>query len=169
MNSKNKKKSPHKKRSLSRLMAIQIFFQNDFFAGEKKLEEIKEDVIENYLLQSEENPSSYRQKIDEDFLNNLISGLALDLAKIDEEISNNLKEGWSLAKLDFVVLQILRCGVFELKFLSDIPFKVVIDEYLEITASFFDDKKITFVNAVLESIAKKFRSKDFNSLRTHDN
>lgn len=163
--SKTNKASPNHKRSLSRLMAIQIFYQHNFFGDEKKLHEIKEDVIENYVLDHEESISSYREKIDETFLNNLIAGLELDSKKIDEEISELLKTGWSIEKLDDLVLQILRLGAFELKFMHDTPLKVVIDEYVDITASFFDDKKITFINAALENLAKKFRAEEFKNLK----
>ena len=149
------------KRSLSRLMAVQIFYQRDFFNNEKSLGEIKEDVIENYLLDFEEETSSYRAKIDEEFLNSLISGMSLNCEKIDEEISQFLKDGWSIEKLDSVMLQVIRFAAFELKFIENIPAKVVLDEYVDLSASFFDEKKVTFVNAVLDGLAKKFRGGEF--------
>ena len=149
------------KKSLSRLMAIQIFYQSDFLSNETSLNEIKENLINNYILDSEEEPTSYRQKIDEVFLNNLINGVALDLKQIDEEISQFLKGSWSLEKLDGVALQILRFGAFELKFLSEIPAKVIIGEYVDISASFFDKKKTSFFNATLQNLAQKFRANEF--------
>ena len=157
-------KTTHK-RSISRLMAVQIFYQRDFLSGvsddKKNLSEIKEDVIENYLLDFEENISSYRGKIDEEFLNNLIAGMSLNSQKIDEEITQFLKDGWSLEKLDGVMLQILRFAAFEIKFIQNIPAKVVIDEYVDLCASFFDEKKVTFANAVLDGLAKKNRAAEF--------
>lgn len=154
---KTKKVNSGRRRSLSRLMAIQIFYQLDFLGDEKKLDEIKNDVIENYAINSEENISSYREKIDEEFLNNLISGLALNIEKIDAEISHLLQKGWEFENLDDVVKQILRFGAFELQFMLDTPLKVIINEYVDIAASFFDSKKVTFVNGLLENFAKKFR------------
>lgn len=151
----NKKPSnKNQKRSLSRLMAVQIFYQRDFFSGAKNLEEISKDVIENYALDAEEKISSYREKIDEEFLQKLLA-LTIDEKTIDAEISEFLQKGWSLESLDGVLLQILRLGVFELKFFRDIPAKAIISEYVDIAASFFDEKKITFVNALLDGVAKK--------------
>lgn len=151
----NKKPSnKNQKRSLSRLMAVQIFYQRDFFSGAKNLEEISNDVIENYALDAEEKISSYREKIDEEFLQKLLA-LTIDEKNIDAEISEFLQKGWSLESLDGVLLQILRLGVFELKFFRDIPAKAIISEYVDIAASFFDEKKITFVNALLDGVAKK--------------
>ena len=158
---KTKKSPTNLKKSLSRLMAIQIFYQNDFLPNEQSLNKIKENLIDNYALDSEEEPTSYRQKIDEVFLNNLINGAALDLKQIDEEILQFLKGDQALEKLDGVALQILRFGVFELKFLPETPAKVIIGEYVDISASFFDNKKISFFNATLQNLAQKFRANEF--------
>ena len=168
MNKINKFRKPAKrrKRSLSRLMAIQIFYQYDFFEGAKTFSEIQKDVIENYTLDSEKDLSSYRDKIDEAFLDNLLSLAMIEIKKIDSEIIEFLKDARSFEKTDEVVKQILRLGSFELKFAKDIPAKVIIDEYVDIAASFFTDKRITFVNGTLENLAKKFRVEEFKKLST---
>jgi transcription antitermination protein NusB len=142
-------------------MAVQIFYQHEFFNRERKLEEIKEELIENYLLDSQHQTTSYRKEIDESFLNILVTGLSLEINTIDAEISEFLKGDWSLDKLEDVTLQILRVAAFELKNLSDIPAKVVIGEYVDIAASFFDNKRLTFVNATLDALARKFRATEF--------
>lgn len=152
-----KSKNQNRTRSLSRLMAIQIFYQHDFFAAEKKLEEVKKDVIENYVLESQEDISSYREKIDEEFLDKLLGGVALDVKKLDEEISAILKAGWTIEKLDDVMVEVLRFAAFELKFLKNIPTNTIINEYVDIAASFFDEKKVMFVNGVLDNLAKILR------------
>lgn len=152
------KKKVGSQKSLSRLMAVQIFYQHDFFFDKRELEEIKNDVIENYALEEEENITSYRKKIDEDLLNNLVFGLPKDLAKIDAEITEFLNEGRNLKDLDNVMLQILRLAVLEMKFFRDVPTNVIIDEYVGIAASFFDKSRVTFVNAILDSLTKRLRS-----------
>ena len=154
-------KNLKKKRSLSRLMAVQILYQNDFFAGEKTIAEIKKDLIENYTLNDDEEPTSYHEKIDEEFLENLLTGSTLDCEGIDGEVAYLIKDGWNLDRLDEILLQILRLGTFELKFVRDIPAKVIIDEYVDITSAFFSDKRLTFANATLDSLAKKLRAEEF--------
>ena len=143
------------KRTLSRLIAVQIFYQENFLTDGKKLEEIKQDMIENYTIDDKETISSYRKKIDEKFLDILLLGMTQNRKNIDEIITKFLRSDFTLEKLDEVMLQILRFGIFELKFLPDIPPKVVINEYVDIAASFFDEKKITFINAALDAVAKK--------------
>ncbi len=156
-----KKPNSNLKRSLSRLMAIQILYQYNFFNYEKKLEEISKELLENYTLKADEEASSYHDKIDQEFLNQLTSGVFLD-ESIDDEISEFLKTNSTIENIDDIVRQILRLGAFELKFCKDTPFKVIIDEYVDIAASFFDDNRIKFVNGILENLAKKYRFEELN-------
>jgi N utilization substance protein B len=151
-----KQKNKNRKRTLSRLIAVQIFYQYDYHLEKKSYEEIKKDLIENYILNSDDEISSYQDEIDAIFLDKLIAAPQM-FVEIDQEISAFLQKGWSLGSVDKVILQILRLAVFELQMLKDIPPKVVVDEYVGIAASFFDHKKVTFVNAILDKFLDKLK------------
>ncbi len=169
---KTKTKIPapaYRKRTLSRLIAIQIFYQFEFHEEKIELEEIKNTIIDNYVLESEENISSYRKKIDQNLLNSLLAGIALGMKDIDSEIESCLKDKWELQNLPDVMLYVLRLGAFELRYMHDVPVKVVLGEYVDIAASFFENKKVTFVNATLESIAKKHRADELQQAKTAKN
>lgn len=154
--SKNLEKPKMLRRTLSRLIAVQILYQKSFNQiDESNIGQIKNDVVENYLIDFNDEIESYREKIDENFLDNLLSGLPMVIDTIDEIIEKNLKKNWQIKDLDEILLQILRLAIFELKYIKNIPVKVVIDEYVSISASFFDEKKVTFVNATLDKIAKE--------------
>ena len=140
-------KNKNRKRTLSRLVAAQILYQYDFHEQKKTYDEIKNDLVANYVLGSDDSVSSYKEKIDEDFLDQLLAVTQV-FSKIDQEIAPFLQQ--PVSKLDQVMLQILRLAVFELLLMKDAPSKVVIDEYVGIAASFFDQKKVTFVNAILD-------------------
>ena len=64
-------------------MAVQIFYQYDFFKREKNIQTIQQEVIKNYLLKEEDNLETYEQNIDQDFLNNLCFGLEKIIDEID--------------------------------------------------------------------------------------
>ena len=151
-----KQKNKNRKRTLSRLIAVQVFYQYDYHLEKKSYEEIKKDLIENYILNSEDEISSYQDEIDAIFLDKLIAAPQM-FVEIDQELSAFLQKGWSLGSVDKVILQILRLAVFELQMLKDIPPKVVVDEYVGIAASFFDHKKVTFVNAILDKFLDKLK------------
>lgn len=148
-----KQKNKNRKRTLSRLIAVQVLYQHDFNPEERSYNEIKSDMVANYILDSEDEISSYEKEIDGDLLDKLITAPQF-FDKIDKDISGFLQKNWTLDKLDKIVIQILRLATFELQMLKDIPSKVVIDEYVGIAASFFDYKKVTFVNALLDKLSK---------------
>lgn len=145
-----------KKKSLSRLMAVQVFYQSKFIQN-SNLEKIKDELVENYLLSDDEILSSYEKKIDANLLNNLIFGLEKNLEEIDLEISKFLREGFKIEEIDEVMLQIFRLAVFEIKFFPQIATNIIINEYVDIAASFFDISKVTFVNAVIDAVSKANR------------
>ncbi len=166
MNIPHKKTKPnYRRRTLSRLVAIQIFYQFEFHEQKIPLEEIKNNIIDNYVLEQDADISSYRKHIDFNLLDSLLAGISLGTETIDHEISGFLKDDWNLNKLPDVMLYILRLGAFELKFMQDIPVKVVLGEYVDIAASFFENKKVTFVNATLESLAREYRTDELQKAK----
>ena len=161
---KNTKKisSPKKylsKRFLSRLIAAQSLYQYEFYQREIALDILSRQLVENYFLSENEAISSYQKKIDDQLLQTLVSGVVLVIEKIDDEIVLFLKGEWKIENLPDVMLQILRLATFELQFLKDIPEKVIISQYVDLAACFYDAKKITFVNSILQNIANKNHSK----------
>ena len=167
---KNLKANPaptYRKRTLSRLIAIQVFYQFEFHEKKIPLEEIKNNVIDNYVLAQEYPIMSFRKRIDLGLLENLLTGISLGVDEIDHDIFGLLKEGWDLEKLPDVMVYILRLGAFELKFMMDVPVKVVLGEYVDITAGFFENKKVTFINATLENLAKLYRAEELSTVKNN--
>lgn len=94
---------------------------------------------------------------DDAFFEDLIRGVVRLQNKLDPFISRKLAKGWTLARIDATARAILRAGLFELTERADIPAKVIIDEYVELAKSFFDDGEVNFINAVLDSAAHDLR------------
>jgi transcription antitermination protein NusB len=84
----------------------------------------------------------------------IVDGVTNDLESIDTSVSEHLTDGWSIERLDLIVKQILRAGVFELTSRADIPPKVVISEYVEVAKAFFERPEAAFVNGHLDSLAR---------------
>ncbi len=155
-----KNKNQFSKRSLSRLIAIQAFYQYDFYQRQIVVEGLAKQLVENYALSENEEVASYVKKIDDGLLQSLLSGLILVIDKIDEEIAPFLKGEWKIETLPDVMLQILRLATFELKFMKDNPTKVIINEYVDLAACFYESKQVTFVNSISQNIANKNRSEN---------
>ena len=90
-----------------------------------------------------------------EFAKKLLTGTLEHLDEIDEIIKDHLID-WSFDRLDKVDKQILRLGVYELKY-TDTPYQIVIDEAVKIAKNFSEDKAKSFINGILDRIAKEIR------------
>ena len=153
-------------KSLSRLAAVQTLFQFDF--NEKmKLEELKSindmKVSEIYETIKNINNSMVEfknLKIDKNWFLVLVNAVFNNKNIIDASLSNFLESDWSLERMDPTLTNILRCAFIEFKNYSNIPAKVVINEYTNIASSFFNKPEVSFVNGVLDKVSNKYRSKN---------
>ncbi|KRN88668.1 transcription antitermination factor NusB [Ligilactobacillus ceti] len=89
-----------------------------------------------------------------EYLDQLVSGVLVNQADIDAEIIQHLKKGWSLGRLTKTDLIILRLAIYEMKYEEDVPNNVAINEALQLSKKFSDDKTRGFINAVLDKVAQ---------------
>lgn len=88
------------------------------------------------------------------YLTTLVSGVQSNKEAIDQAISQNLKK-WSLSRLERTNLLILRLAAYELLYQPEVDKRVVMNEAIELTKSYNDEKASKFVNGVLQSIANQ--------------
>ena len=93
-----------------------------------------------------------------DFFDDLVAGVDARRAEIDEALVAKLASGWTLARLDKTMLQVLRCGAYELIARPDVPVGSAISEYVDVAKAFFDDREAKFVNGILDAVAKDVRT-----------
>tara|TARA_B100001167_G_C16763733_1_gene302916 strand:+ start:1194 stop:1595 length:402 start_codon:yes stop_codon:yes gene_type:complete len=92
---------------------------------------------------------------DVDFFDDLVKGVDARRGEIDDLLTARLASGWTLARLDKTMLQILRAGSYELLARSDVPKAAAISEYVDVAKAFFDDREAKFVNGILDAVAKE--------------
>lgn len=85
--------------------------------------------------------------------NSEIADIQAKLGEIDLIVQKAAPE-WPLAKIARIDLSILRLAVFELMFEREIPYKVVIDEAVELAKAYGNDNSQKFVNGALGSVVK---------------
>jgi len=90
-----------------------------------------------------------------EFAQKLLTGVLQNLDKIDTIIKEHLID-WDFDRLDKVDKQILRVAIYELLD-TDTPFQIVIDEAVKIAKNFSEDKAKSFINGILDRIAKENR------------
>ena len=85
-------------------------------------------------------------------------------SKSCDELIGNATIKWQLTRLSLVDKSILRLAVYQLKYCSDIPPKVVINEAIELAKKYSTDKSPAFVNGVLDAVLKKITSNEPNHI-----
>jgi len=77
-------------------------------------------------------------------------------------IDEALSKGWPLKRIDAILRAVLRAGSYELEHRMDVPGRVVVSEYVDVANAFVEREETGMVNAVLDQIARQFRSDEFS-------
>jgi N utilization substance protein B len=131
-------------RHRARMAAVQALYQWD-------LTEQPPDQIENHFIHDHDLADA-----DQVYFHLLVREVPLHLHELDDYISPHL--GRDLDGVDPVERAILRIGVYELEFQQDVPYKVVINEAVELAKLFGAEHSYRFVNGALDKIALQLRS-----------
>ena len=98
------------------------------------------------------------QDAEVDFFDDIVAGVGAREAELDDLIAAKLAKDWSLARLDRPMRQILRAGSYELVARIDVPTGSIISEYVDVAKAFYDKREASFVNGLLDAVAKEVRS-----------
>ncbi len=97
-----------------------------------------------------------KRRLDTDYFSVLLRGVAMKVSQIDDAIRPHVDR--PLEEVDHVEKAILRVAIFELSDCLEVPYKVVINEAIELAKSFAADDSHKFVNGVLDKAVKNLRS-----------
>lgn len=96
-----------------------------------------------------------KKKIDLEYFKELIRAIPTHYDELDKHMEPFLNR--PIQELDPIELAILRLGVYELAHRLDIPYRVAINESLELTKKFGSIEGFKFVNGVLDQVSRKLR------------
>ncbi|MEQ8934588.1 MAG: transcription antitermination factor NusB [Amphiplicatus sp.] len=144
-------------RSLARLAAVQALYQME--ATGMGVESVILEFNTHRLGGDLDGVAIH--DADADYFAEIARGVVASQRRIDPFIERQLAEKWTLSRLDATARAILRAGLYELTARPDTPFRVVIDEYIEIANAFFDGPEPQFINAVLDASARETRRDEF--------
>jgi N utilization substance protein B len=141
-------------RSAARLAAVQALYQQrmEGTAQAKLLDEFHQ-----HRLGREIEDEQYAEA-DVDFFDDVVMGTLARSEEIDALLAERLADGWTLARLDKTMLQILRAGTYELMARPDVPVGTAISEYVDVAHAFFDQREAKFVNGILDAVGKVVRA-----------
>lgn len=127
-------------RRLAREKALQMLFQMD--VGHNSLETAKMTLEETDM-----------SPLDKNFALNLVEGTRNCLGELDSYINKYATE-WDIERLANVDKNVIRMALYEIKYLSDIPPSVSINEAIELAKIFGSEESGKFVNGILDNIQK---------------
>lgn len=131
-------------RHLARTLALQTLFVWDFYEGQRPLDEILDYIVHEFAPDFD----------DQGFSRGLIKRIVEKQPEIDTLIVKFAPE-WPLEQITTIDRNVLRIGVFELKYSNDIPPKVAINEAIELAKTYGGPSSGKFINGVLGSIYKE--------------
>ena len=135
-----------RRRTLAREHALKILYQFDIV--KRPLEAVLEDYWKN------DDTKDIRDQEIIDYAGALAKGVSGHLKAIDDKISE-YATNWQLKRMAIIDRNVMRIGLFELKYSTDIPPKVAINESVELAKKYGDLESSKFVNGILDKIHKK--------------
>ena len=133
-------------RTITREKAMTVLYQILLYNKNKinyTLEEVINEMMESIELED-------RKKIDIEFLTDLVCGVLNNLEEVDKNISKYL-ENWSIERLGLADQAIIRIATYELIY-TDTPNLVCINEAIELSKKYSDEKVVKMINGVLDKI-----------------
>ncbi len=144
------------RRQAARLAAVQALYQ--WQEGEHGPAEIVEQFLS--VRTGEAGEGGMRRDADRPLFKDVVEGTVAHKDELEQTVSAALAQGWTWARVDRLVRAILLAGAYELVHRRDVPPKVAINEYVEIAHAFYDQGEPTFVNSVLDKVARQERAAD---------
>jgi N utilization substance protein B len=135
-------------KSLARKSAVQALYQWQLTGC--NLSEIERQFVEEHGVGKKELP----------YFNELLHGVPRVLDRLDEALSQFVDR--PIDQIDPVERAILRVGAFELLEKPEIPYKVVVNEGINLAKEFGATQSHKFINGILDRIARQYREVEFN-------
>lgn len=105
-----------------------------------------QEAIDLFLESNEIGDKSAKE-----YINDAILGIEKNKEKIVEQIEKNLKKDWKIDRISKIDLAILKLAIYEIQY-KELPFKVVINEAVELAKKYGEDSSKNFINGILASI-----------------
>ncbi len=140
-----KKGSRHKAREA----AVQALYQWQL------TQQAPEQIETHFILDHE------MEDVDVEYFHRLVREIPRHLHELDDHITPHLDR--EMSEVDPVERAILRLGTYEFEFQTEIPYKVILNEAVELAKTFGGEHGHKYVNAVLDKVAAKLRAQEIRA------
>jgi N utilization substance protein B len=133
-----------RKRSRARSRALQALYQWQLTGQDVA------DIEAQFLAERDMG------NVDAGYFGDLLRGVTSHLHELDDHAAPYLDRG--VEQVDPVERAILRLGIYELAFHPEVPYRVAINEAVELGKSFGAEQGHKYVNSILDRVARKLRA-----------
>lgn len=130
-------------RSAMRELAFKLVYEIEM------QKEMNNDQFEIFI----ENNEITNEKVI-NYLENIVKGLKENSEEINRLITTNLKDNWSLNRISKINLSLIKIAIYEMVY-NELPYKVAINEVVELAKKYADDSAPVFINGILASVVKE--------------
>lgn len=115
--------------------------------------EIQKDNLEEQIDLYFETEGNFDEETKQ-YIKETILGIEENINNIENKISENLKKDWKLDRISKVNLVLLKLAIYEILY-TEVPYKVAINEVIELSKKYGDETSSNFINGILASIVKE--------------
>lgn len=130
-------------RSIARELAFKLLYQV----------EIQKEINKSQIKLFFEN-NSINDLLAKEYIKDVVEGIESKKDNIMLLISNNLKEDWKIDRISKINLALLKLSIYEIIY-KKLPYKVVINEVVELAKKYGEETSPLFINGILASIVKE--------------
>jgi len=153
-----------RERSAARLAAVQALYEMDM-TGVSPDQVLEDFLKERWKVQPTrlDDPEEGDEDLsglavpDGGVLSELVRGVTERRDDLDGMVESSLSKDWTVERLETLLRAILRTGTFELVTMSDVPARVIINEYVNVAKAFYEGTQPGLVNGVLDKLARTLR------------
>ena len=141
-----------KARSMARKRAVQALYTWEMSNNDLS------DIEQQFLMEQD------MKNVDLKYFKELLHKVPAHADVIDDQINELLDR--PMKEVDPVERAIMRLGVYEMKYRPDVPYKVVINESVELAKIFGAEDGFKYVNSILDGAAKKLRAVEISARKS---
>ncbi len=122
-----------------------------------------EALFDDYLTQWHEDKASPNRAMsfdaepDKALFKKLLAGIVENSGHIESVIKTSLTHKWKIERMSPLLIAILACAIYELKYTPALNASIIVNEYVTLTGRFFELQEVGFVNGLLDALAKTLR------------
>lgn len=130
-------------KSASRELAFRLLYSTQI------QKDMQEEQFELFCESNEINEEKVKN-----YIKDILFGVKSNEEKINKLISSNLKKGWNIERISKIDITLLQIGIYEI-IEKNIPYKIIINEVVELAKKYAEDSSPSFINGVLASIIRQ--------------